>query len=364
MNFLWRRCACFIETRQPRGLGSDVPARGYDSDARWPAGMLITRTPLRISLGGGGTDLPSYYRQHGGMVVSAAIDKFVFIGLNRTFTDDYFIKYSDLERTRSVAAIRHPIVREALSLHDVGPGLEIVSLADIPSGTGLGSSGTFTVGLLRALYAFKREHVSASALAEEACHIEIDCLGRSGGKQDQYIAAFGGITCFEFCQDGRVHVSPLLISQETLHDLEEHMLLFFTGYSRDADTMLANQKERTEAGDIAMLENLAAIAEIGAQVKEALERGDTREFAALMHKHWIVKQRRTAGITTSATDRWYDLALANGALGGKLVGAGGGGFLLFYAAEPARLRHVLVSEGLLELRFHFDFDGSTVVTRG
>jgi D-glycero-alpha-D-manno-heptose-7-phosphate kinase len=326
--------------------------------------MLITRTPLRISLGGGGTDLPSYYRQHGGLVVSAAIDKYVFIALNRTFSGDYFIKYSQLEKTRSVAKIRHPIVREALSLHDVGAGLEMVSLADIPAGTGLGSSGSFTVGLLRALYAFKREHVSAGALAEEACHIEIDRLGRSGGKQDQYIAAFGGLTCFEFCRDGRVHASPLLISQATLHDLEEHMLLFFTGYARDADTMLADQKERTEAGDTTMLENLAAIAEIGVRVKVALELGDTREFAALMHKHWEVKRRRTAGMSTSATDRWYELALANGALGGKLVGAGAGGFLLFYAAEPARLRQVLAGKGLSELRFHFDFDGSSMVTRG
>ncbi len=297
-------------------------------------------------------------------MVSAAIDKYVFIALNRTFSGDYFIKYSQLETTRSVAEIRHPIVREALSLHDVGAELEMVSLADIPSGTGLGSSGSFTVGLLRALYAFKREHASASALAEEACRIEIDLLGRSGGKQDQYIAAFGGLTCFEFCRDGRVHVSPLMISPTTVHDLEEHMLLFFTGYARDADTMLADQREKTEAGDATMLENLAAIAEIGVGVKSALERGDTREFAALMHEHWQVKRQRTIGMTTNATDRWYNLALANGALGGKLVGAGAGGFLLFYAAEPARLRQAMADEGLSELRFHFDFDGSSMVTRG
>lgn len=326
--------------------------------------MLITRTPLRISLGGGGTDLPSYYLRHGGVVVSAAIDKYIFIAINRTFTDDYFIKYSDMERTRSVAEIRHPIVREALSIHDVGPGLELVSLADIPSGTGLGSSGSFTVGLLRALYAFKREHVAAGELAEEACHIEIDRLGRSGGKQDQYIASYGGITCFEFSTDGHVQVSPLLISQATLHDLEEHMLLFFTGYSRDADTMLTDQRQKTEAGDTAMIDNLAAIAGIGRRIKDALERGDTLEFAALMHEHWQLKRRRTPGMSTSATDGWYDLAMANGALGGKLVGAGAGGFLLFYTPEPARLRQALARESLSEVRFHFDFDGSTTVTRG
>jgi D-glycero-alpha-D-manno-heptose-7-phosphate kinase len=326
--------------------------------------VLITRTPLRISLGGGGTDLPSYYRQHGGVVVSAAIDKYIFIGLNRTFTDDYFIKYSELERTRTVAEIQHPIVREALTLHDVGPGVEIVSMADIPAGTGLGSSGSFTVGLLRALYAFKREHVSANALAEEACHIEIDRLGRPGGKQDQYSSAFGGITCFEFCPDDRVRVSPLLISQPTLHDLEEHLVLFFTGYARDADTMLADQRQRSEAGDRSMIDNLAAIAALGSRIKAALERGDTLAFAALMHEHWQLKRRRSPGMSTGDTDRWYDAAMANGALGGKLVGAGAGGFLLFYTTEPARLREAMARERLPEVRFHFDFDGSTVVTRG
>ncbi|HEY7927057.1 MAG: galactokinase [Candidatus Dormibacteria bacterium] len=326
--------------------------------------MLITRTPLRISLGGGGTDLPSYYREHGGVVVSAAIDKYIFIAINRTFTDDYFIKYSELERARTVAEIRHPLVREALALHDVGPGIELVSLADIPSGTGLGSSGAFTVGLLRALYALKREHVSANVLAEQACEIEIDRLGRSVGKQDQYIAAFGGITCFEFCRDGRVQVAPLMISQETLLDLEEHMLLFFTGYARDADVMLADQRTRTEAGERAMLDNLAGIADIGRRIKAALELGDTLGFAALMHEHWQLKRRRSDGMSGADTDRWYDLALANGALGGKLVGAGAGGFLLFYSPEPARLRDALTRERLAEVRFHFDFDGSTTITRG
>ncbi|MBV8195885.1 MAG: galactokinase [Candidatus Dormibacteraeota bacterium] len=325
--------------------------------------MIITRTPLRISLGGGGTDLPSYYRTHGGVVISAAIDKYVYIAINRTFTDDYFLKYARLERRQSVMEIEHPILREALTMHDVGPAVEIDSLADMPSGTGLGSSGSFTVGLLRALYAFKREHVSASALAEEACHIEIERLGRSGGKQDQYIAAFGGVTCFEFCTDDRVHVSPLAISQATLHDLEEHLVLFFTGYSRDADSMLVDQKKKTESGDRAMLDNLAAVADIGRRVKEALENGDTHRFAALMHEHWEHKRRRTVGMATSDIDRWYDAGRAAGALGGKLVGAGAGGFLLFYAEQPQGVRQAMTGEGLPEVRFQFDFDGSTVIAR-
>lgn len=325
--------------------------------------MIITRTPLRISLGGGGTDLPSYYRRHSGVVVSAAIDKYVFIGINRTFTDDYFIKYSALERSKSVEGIEHPIVREALLMHPVGPALEIVSMADIPAGTGLGSSGTFTVGLLRALYAFKREHVSAHALAEEACAIEIERLGRPSGKQDQYIAAFGGLTCFEFCEDERVRVSPLLIPQPALLDLEENLLLFFTGYSRDADQMLTDQNSRSQDGDADMLENLHATARIGAQVKGALEAGDVRRFAELMNEHWMTKRQRTQGMSSDALDRWHAAALANGALGGKLVGAGAGGFLLFYAERPAQLRKAMASEGLSEVRFQFDFDGSSVVAR-
>jgi D-glycero-alpha-D-manno-heptose-7-phosphate kinase len=325
--------------------------------------MLITRTPLRVSLGGGGTDLPSYYKHSGGFVISAAISKYVYIGINRTFTNDYFIKYSELERVTDAADIRHPIIREALRLHNVGPSLEIVSLADIPSGTGLGSSGTFTVGLLRALYAFRRDHVVTSALAEEACHIEIDLLRRAVGKQDQYIAAFGGLTCFEFCPDGEVRISPLRITNETLHDLEEHLLLFFTGYSRDADVMLADQKSKSESGDKTMLENLQTIGRIGEHVRDALEAGDTRAFADLMDQHWQQKRVRTSGMSTNRINDLYELGLANGALGGKLVGAGAGGFLLFYAKDPRALRAAMGAENMLELRFAFDFDGSTVIVR-
>lgn len=325
--------------------------------------MLITRTPLRIALGGGGTDLPSYYRRFGGMVVSAAITKYVYIGINRTFTDDYFLKYSEMERVRDVHEIKHSIIREALALHPIGPSLEIVSLADIPGGTGLGSSGTFAVGLLRAMYAFKREHVVAHALAEEACHIEIERLSRAVGKQDQYIAAFGGLTCFDFCKNDEVIVTPLRISNRTLHDLEEHLLLFFTGYSRTADSMLEDQKTRSEQGDRTMLDNLHTVGRLGHEVRETLERGDTHEFAALMHRHWMTKRHRTRGMSSSSIDRWYDVGLANGALGGKLVGAGAGGFLMFYANDPGALREAMAGHGLSELRFSFDHDGSTVIVR-
>jgi D-glycero-alpha-D-manno-heptose-7-phosphate kinase len=325
--------------------------------------VLITRTPLRVSLGGGGTDLPGYYRRSGAMVVAAAITRHVYIGVNRTFTPDYFLKYSELERVRDVADIRHPIIREALTMHEVGPSLEIVSMADIPAGTGLGSSGTFTVGLLRALHALEHDHVTAAALAEEACHVELDRLRRPVGKQDQYIAAFGGLACLEFCPDDRVVVSPLRVSNATLTDLEERLLLFFTGYSRGAEVVLGRQRSRLERGDGAVTADLDEVARIGIGVRDALERGDTCGFAALMNEHWELKRRRELGISTSAIDRWCSAGRANGALGGKLVGAGGGGFLLFYAEDPPRLRAAMAREGLAELRFAFDHDGSTVIVR-
>jgi D-glycero-alpha-D-manno-heptose-7-phosphate kinase len=325
--------------------------------------VIITRTPLRISLGGGGTDLPSYYRRRGGIVISAAINRYIYVGVNRTFTDDFFIKYSELERRTSVDDITHPIFREVLRAHGIGPAVELVSLADIPAGTGLGSSGSFTVGLLRAIYAFKREHVAANSLAEEACEIEINKLGRPVGKQDQYIAAFGGLTCFEFEPDGGVHVSPLQIPRAAFHDLEERLLLFFTGYSRDAEEQLQQQRDRSDAGDREMLTNLDDVATIGRKVREVLEAGDNAAFAALMHEHWLRKRVRSTGMTSDAINRWYDVGMANGALGGKLVGAGGGGFLLFYADNPQTLRGAMTAEGLSEVRFTFDLDGSTVVVR-
>lgn len=326
--------------------------------------MIITRTPLRISLGGGGTDLPSYYQRSGGFVVTAAIDKYIYVAIHDTFAQEYLIKYSEIESVRDVRDIRHPVVREALTMHPVVPAIEMISLADIPAGTGLGSSGAFTVGLLRAIYAHKHEHVPAGALAEEACHIEIDRLQRPSGKQDQYVAAFGGIICLEIAVDGRVSVSPLAIDTSTLHDLEEHLLLFFTGYSRNADSMLAVQRERSDQGDADMLDNLGEISRIGRDIKASLETGNTARFGELMHEHWGLKRHRSQGMSNSAIDAWYEAGRSSGALGGKLVGAGAGGFLLFYAEDPARLRQAMLVEGLTEVRFQFDFDGSSVIVRG
>jgi len=306
--------------------------------------------------------LPSYYRHHGGFLVSAAIDKYVYIGLNKTFNEKYFVRYQTQELVDAATDIRHPIVREALLSHDVGP-VEIVSLADIPAGTGLGSSGSFTVGLLRALYAYKREPVTSGALAEEACDIEINRLKEPVGKQDQYIASYGGITCFEITPDGQVAATPLPISSRAIHDLEDNLLLFFTGYSRSASAILSDQNTRSKQRDATMEKNLASIVELGQQIRDRLVQGDTAAFGALMHDHWTEKRRRSAGMSNENIDRWYDAALANGAKGGKLVGAGGGGFLMFYAADSEGVRSTMAKEGLQEIRFKFDFDGSSVLVR-
>jgi len=323
--------------------------------------LLITRTPLRISLGGGGTDLASYYEQRGGFVVSAAIDKYVFIGMNRTFGADYRIKYSAMEQVDTIDQIEHPIVRACLAKNGVSPGVEIVSMADIPAGTGLGSSGTFTVSLLRAIHAFHREHVTAAELAAEACHVEIDLLGQSVGKQDQYIAAFGGITCFEFNPDGSVQAAPLSISADAVYELEDRLLMFFTGYSRQASEVLGDQKRRSEAKDQEMLDNLDAVKALGLAVKKALEADDTRQFGEIMHEHWLFKRERSTGMSNEKIDRWYDVALKNGAVGGKLVGAGGGGFLLFYADDRRALRAAMAEEGLPEVRFRFEQEGAKLI---
>lgn len=325
--------------------------------------MIITRTPLRISIGGGGTDLPSYYEGYGGFVISAAINKHIYVGINETFSGGYFLKYSSLEHAFQIDDIRHPLIREVLRLHEVPAPIEIVSMADIPAGTGLGSSGAFAVGLLRAVHALKRKYVDPGVVAEEACRIEIEVLQNPVGKQDQYIAAYGGLACFDFQEDGQVNVSPLNISNSTLYDLEEHLLMFFTGYSRNASVVLDDQKVRSQAGDAQMLDNLHYIKQLGLCIKLALEQGNSRRFGELMHDHWMHKKLRSPGTTNEGINRWYDIGRENGAIGGKLVGAGGGGFLLFYAEDRDALRRAMSREGLREVRFAFDHEGSKLLAR-
>jgi D-glycero-alpha-D-manno-heptose-7-phosphate kinase len=325
--------------------------------------VIITRTPLRISIGGGGTDLPSYYRRFGGFVIAAAINKYIYVSVNEAFRGGYFLKYSALEHPPTIDDIRHPIIREALRLHQIPPPVEITTIADMPSGTGLGSSGSFTVGLLRALHAHKRSYINAAEVAKEACHIEIDILDQPVGKQDQYIAAHGGMVCFDFHENGEVTVAPLRVSDSTMYDLEEHLLMFFTGYSRNASSVLDDQKIRSEIGDTAMLDNLHFIKQLGHSIKNALEQGDTQRFGELMHEHWLHKKQRSPGTSNECINRWYEVGRDNGAIGGKLVGAGGGGFLLFLAEDRKALRKAMEQQGLREVRFTFDHEGSTLLAR-
>jgi D-glycero-alpha-D-manno-heptose-7-phosphate kinase len=326
--------------------------------------MIITRSPLRISLGGGGTDLPSYYSEHGGFLIAAAIDKYVYINIHSRFVDGFLLKYSQMEEAATIDEIRHPIIREALRLLDVrSRNLEITSMADIPAGTGLGSSGSFTTALLKALHTHKKNLIHPHQLADQACRIEIDILKEPIGKQDQYIAAFGGITCFEFAKDGTVSSSPLLISEETLFNLEDNLLLFFTGYSRSASAILKEQDDKSRRNDSAMTDNLHFIKDLAISTKRALEGGDVPEFGRLMNVHWEHKKRRSDGMSNPRIDEWYRCALANGATGGKLIGAGGGGFLMFYAEDKARLRHALREQGLKEVRFRFEFEGTRIISQ-
>ena len=322
--------------------------------------MIVVRSPLRISLGGGGTDLPSYYRDHEGFLIAAAINKYVYVAVMNQFTEGYNIKYSEFEETLKIDEIKHPIMRECLKL-GFKKNLEITTLADIPSGTGLGSSGSFTTALLKALYANSAKNLNSFELAELACDIEINKLNEPIGKQDQYIASFGGISSFKFKQDDTVEVNSLNISDETLYDLEDNLLLFFTGYSRSAGKILKDQKIKSQQNNEEMLNNLNNVKKLGFESKLALESGDTKAFGELMHEHWENKKKRSGGMSNPKINKWYDIAMQNGAIGGKLVGAGGGGFLMFIAKERNKLRKALKNAGMNEVRFKFDFEGTKII---
>ncbi|MBE5850092.1 MAG: galactokinase [Lachnospiraceae bacterium] len=324
--------------------------------------MIIARSPLRITLGGGGTDLPSYYEEREGFLISAAIDKYVYITLHETFEKGYFLKYSKFEKCEEIDEIQHPIIREALRLLDwKRPCLELCSMADIPAGTGLGSSSSFTTALLRALHTMQGNIVSTRTLAEEACEIEMNRLKEPIGKQDQYIASYGGITCMNFHRDGYVWVDPLRISDETLYNLEDNLILFFTGFSRSAGNILKEQNDKSKQHDEDMIKNLDFVKDLGYQSKDALEKGDLDTFADIMNTHWEYKKKRSGGMSNPQIDEWYSLALANGAQGGKMIGAGGGGFLMFYVKDKARLRDAMRNTGMSEVRFRFEKEGSRVL---
>ena len=324
--------------------------------------MIIVRSPLRISLGGGGTDLASYYREHEGFLIAGAIDKYVYVTILRPFTEGIFLKYSQLEHVETVQDVKHAIIREALLMqHLRTPQVEITTLADILAGTELGSSGSFTTALLKALYAHRRRVLLPQELAELACHIEIDRLGEPIGKQDQYIAAYGGVTCFTFRQDDTVIAEPLRIPFDAMLELEDRLMLFFTGFTRNAGSILEDQKKRSHEKDADMLKNLHYVKDIGYRSRDVLGKGDVFAFGRLMHEHWENKKKRSGGMSNAKIDHWYDLGMKNGAVGGKLVGAGGGGFLMFLAEDKSRLHKAMSEAGMEQLRFRFDLEGTKVV---
>jgi D-glycero-alpha-D-manno-heptose-7-phosphate kinase len=325
--------------------------------------VIVTRTPTRIPLGGGGTDIRSYASRYGGFLISAAINKYVYITVNSRFEDSIRVSYSKTEIADNVDEIEHPIVREALRLLGLEGGLEIVSIADIPANTGLGSSGAFTVGLLNALHTFKRENVPAEILAEEASTILMDILGEPIGVHDQYLAALGGMTCLTIDQDGTILASSLAACDGIVEELEANLLVFYTGVKRSASEVLADESRSISHSHDGVTAALHAVKEIGWQVKEALETGNLRRFGGLLDHHWQAKKRLSRKVSSDRFDRLYELAKANGSLGGKIMGAGGGGFFMFYCEnhDKARLREAMAAEGLREMRFSIDFEGSKVL---
>jgi D-glycero-alpha-D-manno-heptose-7-phosphate kinase len=320
--------------------------------------VVFSRAPLRISLGGGGTDLPSYYREHGGFLVSGAIDKYAYMLTHTSFQRRYRMKYAELEEVEEVSQIRHPILRETLLRHWCGSPLEIASVADVPAGTGMGSSGAYTVCLLKGLARARRTSVTPSELAEAACEIEIDVLGEPVGKQDPYVAAHGGICAYTFNPDGSVNVESLEIDPIALRRMRDQLLLFYTGEARAAKRVLSDQDTRSKAGEAQMLENLHHTKQLGLQSRELLRGGRLEEFAELMHEHWEHKRRRSPGMSDERIDGLYALARRNGVIGGKLVGAGGGGFLLLYTSRPEDTRHAMAAMNAPELAFDFEFSGA------
>jgi len=325
--------------------------------------MIISRAPVRITLGGGGTDLKSYYSKYGGFLIAAAINKYVFITANERFYDSIRLSYSQTEIVDSVDEIKHRIFREALKFLGISNGIELVSIADVPANCGLGTSSSFNVSLINALHTYKKDFITQRQLAEEACHLEIDILGEPIGKQDQYIAAFGGITCLTFEKNGEVIVEPLQISYEALDQLESNILLFHSGIERSASEILSEQDEKSKKDDPEILSNLHQIKEIGLETRKALEGGDVDKLGELLHVHWETKKKRSQRMTAPFIDECYEFARKNGALGGKIIGAGGGGFFMFYCnnSNKSKLYQAMKKVDLKPMKFRFDPEGAKIL---
>lgn len=325
--------------------------------------MIITKTPFRVTLGGGGTDLPSFYREHEGFVLAVAIDKYMYLNVNTPILDDGIrVQYSQTELVHHVDEVQHTLAREAMRFFQIENGIEIVSVADVPAGTGLGSSSCYLVGLLNAMHSLTQTPATPQMLAEEACHIELEQLRKPIGKQDQYMAAFGGLTTLEISRDGRVKASRICLSTDLLEELESNTLLFYTGAARDAISILDKQDQATRRKTGNVTEYLSEIKDIGFEIRDCIVRGNLHRFGALLDVHWQRKKKLSDGVSNPRIDAWYELAKNNGAIGGKISGAGGGGFLMLYCEEnKMRLREAMRNAGLRELNFRFEFEGSKVV---
>ena len=322
--------------------------------------MIVSCAPLRVSFAGGGSDIAAFYRRYRGAVLSCAIAKYSFIVVHPYFNaTKYHLKYARTELIDRLDEIQHPILREALRMQEIAPGIEIVSIADIPRGTGLGSSSSFAVALINALYVHRHIFVSKERLAHEACLLEIDRLGEPIGKQDQYAAAYGGMNLIEFEQHGGVTVQPLLLAPATLSELESNLMLFFTGSQRDARTLLSHQVAAIEAGG-AVVSRMQQMVALAYEMRELLLAGDLEGFGLALHRGWELKRGISAQISSSMIDEFYARALGAGALGGKLAGAGGGGFLLLYCPKPAQARVRQALDVLQSVEFRFDWGGARI----
>ena len=324
--------------------------------------MIVSRAPVRFSLGGGGTDLPAYSRDHGGFVVAAAVDKFVFVCVGKRFYNNIRLAYSETETVDSVDQIKHRIFRAALTSAGLVGGIELHSLADVPANTGLGSSSSFTVALLNGLHAFKRESVPAEQLAREACHLEINVLGEPIGKQDQYIAAYGGISAMTFHPDGSVDVERLAVREEVIDELESNLAIFYSGVERSASSVLV-QQARTIGASGSAVDRMHRIKALGHDTRRILLAGNLDAYGEMLHEHWMNKRTLASAMTDEKLDEHYLAARKAGALGGKLMGAGGGGFFMFYVrpADRRRLHDAMTARGLRPMRFRFDFDGARIM---
>lgn len=326
--------------------------------------MITVKVPFRIPIGGGGSDLPSYYRQFGGQLITASINKFMYVMINRPDTSDKIkLYYKYAEQVDRVEDIKHDIIRESLLYHKIDFPLEVGSMADVDAGTGLGSSSAFTVGLLAGLNMLRKHYVSPSDIAEEACHIEINRVGKPIGKQDQYAVAIGGINELVIARDGEVFVNPLNLDNEVIMDLESRLMLFYTGITRDANVILSEQSQKA-ISDKDVIEAMHDIKHIGMDIKKALLLGDIDWFGHLLHSHWEIKKTISDSMSSEILDSWYNLAMQNGAIGGKIMGAGGGGLFLFCVRPDMRrkLKEVMTEAGLKYMDFKFEFEGVKIIT--